>query len=86
MAKVETINSVKLLTADQALENLWLSINDAAVATELRKWLSHGLTGSASTLQQLTPEQLTLFLDKLPDLLLALYCQQQQEDQKGERP
>jgi hypothetical protein len=85
MAKVETINSVKLLSADQALEKLWLSVNDADVATELHKWLDYDLTGSASTLRQLTPEQLTLFLDKLPDLLLAIYCQQQ-EDQKGERP
>lgn len=86
MAKVETINSVNQLSAKQALEKLWLSVSDAAVATELHKWLDHGHTGSASTLHQLTPEQFTLFLDKLQDLLLVIYSQQQPEDQKGGRP
>lgn len=86
MAKIKTINSVEPLSARQALEKLWLSIRDERVRKELERWLSEGLTGSGTTLHELTPEQLTLFLDKLQDLLLAIYCLQQPEDQKGERP
>ncbi|QXV66841.1 hypothetical protein INP83_07085 [Mucilaginibacter sp. 21P] len=85
MAKVKTIYSAPMLSARQAMDKLLLSIGDEEVRAELQKWLHDGLTGSGSTLHRLRPEQLTLFLDKLPDLLLALYCQQQ-EDQKGERP
>lgn len=85
MAKVKTIYSAEPLNARQATDKLLLSIRDERVLAELQKWLHDGLTGSGSTLYELSSEQLALFLDKLPDLLLALYCQQQ-EDQKGERP
>ncbi len=86
MAKIKTINSVKLLTAEQALEKIFQSVNSAEVKAELVLWLQFGHTSSASQLRNLSPEQLTLFLDKITDLLLTLYCLQQQQDQKGGRP
>jgi|GEM_PF-2667829 len=85
MAKIETINSVKLLTAEQAMEKLLHSVSSPEVKAELELWLQFGHTSSDSQLRNLTPEQLTLFLDKITDLLLVLYCLQQ-EDQKGDRP
>lgn len=85
MAKIKTINSVKLLTAEQALEKLLHSVTSPEVKIELERWLQFGHTSSNSQLRNLTPEQLTLFLDKITDLLLTLYCIQQQ-GQKGDRP
>ena len=83
MAKVETISHSKLLSAEQALDNLFRALNSPEVETELRKWLQFGLTGEGHTLHTLSPEQLALFLDKIPDLALAIYCQQS-EGQKGD--
>ncbi|RVT98477.1 hypothetical protein EOD41_16955 [Mucilaginibacter limnophilus] len=85
MAKLKTIHSASLLSAEQALEKLFSTIPSPEVQAELRRWLDYGRTRSEETLRYLSPEQLSLFLDKLPDLLLAIYCQQQ-EDQKGGRP
>jgi hypothetical protein len=83
MAKVQTFNSVHLITPEQALERIFSTIDSAEVKAELTKWYAFGLTGNGRDLHQLSPEQLGLFIHKLQDLSLALYAHQQ-EVQKGE--
>ncbi|MDT3404257.1 hypothetical protein [Mucilaginibacter terrae] len=82
MAKVKTLNSVHLISPEQALEQIFGTIASAEVKAELQKWYAFGLTGDGRELHKLPPEQLGLFIHKLQDLSLALYAQQQ-EVQKG---
>jgi len=82
MAKVKTLSSTQIIFAEQALDNLFSTINSAEVKVELNKWFAFGLTGGGENLHQLSPEELAEFLDKIRDLSLALYCYQQ-EVQKG---
>jgi hypothetical protein len=81
-AKLKSINQIKLLTATEALERLFDSIESPLVKSEVFKWFAFGMNGKGKTLQTLTPEQLGELMDKLPDLVLALY-NYQKEIQKG---
>jgi hypothetical protein len=72
-AKVKSFSPIKLLTSDEALERLFAGIESAEVKEELSKWFSFGLKDPGIRLSILTTEQLAIFLDKLPDILLVLY-------------
>jgi hypothetical protein len=78
-AKITSVNQVKLLTAQEAIERIFAGIESPEVKHELSKW--HAL-GEAIKLHHLTPEQLADLMDRLPDLVLALYSYQM-EIQKG---
>jgi hypothetical protein len=81
-AKLKSINHIRLLSAEEALERLFDGIDSPALKDELFKWFAFGTTGKGKTLHNLTPEELGDFMDKLPDLVLALY-NFQKEIQKG---
>jgi len=81
-AKLTSINHIQLLTAEEALERIFDGIDSPALKSELFKWFAFGVTGKGKSLHTLTPEELGDFMDKLPDLVLALY-NFQMEIQKG---
>lgn len=72
-ATVKSINRIKLLTSEEALELLYAGIESSVIKEELSKWFSFGLKDNDIRLSALTTEQLAIFLDKIPDLLLILY-------------
>ena len=84
-AKIKSINSVKLITPEEALEAILRSINSAEVRAELLKWLAFGADAKNNTLTSLSTEQLTIFMDKLPDLILVLYTHQKELQKGGDR-
>ncbi|WP_419699463.1 hypothetical protein [Mucilaginibacter sp. NFX135] len=81
-AKLKSINRIQLLSAEEALERIFAGIDSPAVKCELFKWFAFGTTGRGKELHTLTPEELGDFMDKLPDLALALY-NYHKEMQKG---
>jgi hypothetical protein len=81
-AKLKSINRINLLSAEEALERIFDGIDSPALKAELFKWLTFGTTGNGRKLHTLTPEELGDLMDKLPDLVLALYAYQK-EIQKG---
>ncbi|QQL49894.1 hypothetical protein [Mucilaginibacter ginkgonis] len=75
-------NRIKLLSAEGALERLFETTDDAVLKAELEKWFFFGLTGNGKSLSTLNSVQLAELMDKIPDLVLALYTFHQ-EIQKG---
>ena len=81
-AKLKSINQIKLLRAEEALEQIFDDIDSLAVKCELFKWFAFGTIGKGKEQHTLTTEELGDFMDKLPDLDLSLYTYHK-EIQKG---
>ena len=81
-AKLKSINHFRLLKPEDALEQIFAAIDSPALKDELFKWFALGITGKGKELHSLTPEELGELMDKLPELVLALY-NFQKEIQKG---
>lgn len=81
-AKLRSINRIKLLSAEEAIERTFDGIDSPALKAELFKWFVFGTTGKGKELHRLSAEELGELMDKLPDLVLALYAYHQ-EIQKG---
>ncbi|MHB8208613.1 hypothetical protein [Mucilaginibacter sp.] len=84
-AKIKSINSVKLISPEEALEAMLRTVNSGEVRAELLKWLDFGADPKNTTLSSLSTEQLILFMDKLPDLILVLYTRQKELQKGGDR-
>jgi len=72
-AKVKSINGIALISPEDALKALFGTIDSDEVKRELNKWFNFGLDLHNSHISDLNTEQLALFLDKIPDLVLILY-------------
>ncbi len=81
-AKLRSINQLRLLSAEEAIERIFDGIASPALKGELFKWFAFGTTGKGRELHRLTPEELGELMDKLPNLVLAMYAYHQ-EIQKG---
>ncbi|MDN5286587.1 MAG: hypothetical protein JWR38_2861 [Mucilaginibacter sp.] len=81
-AKLRSINQLRLLSAEEAIERIFDGIDSPALKAELFKWFAFGTTGKGKELHTLSTEELGDLMDKLPDLVLALYTYQK-EIQKG---
>lgn len=68
------LSGQQLLDADQALDKVLSSIHDEQVRQELMAWFQYGSENRKKQLAALSAEQLGLLLEKIPDLLLILYC------------
>jgi len=84
-AKIKSINSVKLITPGEAMDAILRSVDSELVKAELQRWLNFGSTLADGKLDTFTTEELILFMDKLPDLILALYTRQQEEKKGADR-
>ena len=73
-ASIKSFNQRKHLSAEEALELIFSGIDSPTVKCELFKWFAFGLTGKGKTLSGLSPEELGILMDKIPDLILALYA------------
>ncbi|WPU94822.1 hypothetical protein SNE25_04710 [Mucilaginibacter sabulilitoris] len=82
-AKVRSLNRHDLLNAGEAIERILSVVDSAEIKNELLKWLEIGFKDHSKTLANFSSEELAIFLDKLPDLVLALYCYQK-ETEKGD--
>jgi hypothetical protein len=81
-ASIKSINQINLLSAEEAIERIFAGIDSPALKAELFKWFAFGTTGKGKELHTLSTEELGELMDKLPDLVLALYAYHQ-EIQKG---
>jgi hypothetical protein len=81
-AKIKSFSSIKLLSSSEAMAAFLRSIESEEVKHELLRWLYFGANDERNLLTSLDWEQLALFMDKLPDLVLILYARQM-EIQKG---
>ncbi|QEM12370.1 hypothetical protein [Mucilaginibacter rubeus] len=81
-AKLKTINRMTLLTAEEAMKRIFAMVDSPALKAQLSKWQDFGLSEAAGDLHTLSAEELGDFMDRLPDLVLALYAYQK-EIQKG---
>jgi hypothetical protein len=84
-AKIKSINSVKLITSGEAMDAILRTTDSAEVRAELQRWLDSGARIKDSKLPFFSTEELVLFTDKLPDLILALYVRQQEEKKGADR-
>jgi len=81
-AKIKSFSSVKLLSSTEAMAAFMRSIESKEVRAELMRWMDLCANGEHLRFTSLDPEQLALFMDKLPDLVLLLHACQT-EIQKG---
>lgn len=84
-AKITSINQIKLLSAEEALERIFAAIDSPALKEELFKWFAFGITGKGKQLHTLTAEELGDLMDILPDLVLALYNYQKEIQEGGDK-
>lgn len=62
-----------MISPEDALKTLFGTIDSDEVKGELNKWFDFGSDLHNSQISNLNTEQLALFMDKIPDLVLILY-------------